>query len=75
MEIVLGLVVVLVLGGAGAYFFLLRARAPKEEVFYYYRCANCKRKMRYAAKQANSKGICPQCRQRFVFPAASNTKA
>jgi DNA-directed RNA polymerase subunit RPC12/RpoP len=75
MEIVLGVVVVLLLGGTGAYFYLLRSRAPKEEVFYYYRCTKCRRKMRYVAKQANSKGMCPQCKQRFVFPAVTNSKA
>jgi DNA-directed RNA polymerase subunit RPC12/RpoP len=69
MEIVLIVLGVAAVGGIGAYFFLFRSRRPKEEPVYHYRCAKCKRKMRYLARQANSKGICPQCKQRFVFPA------
>jgi DNA-directed RNA polymerase subunit RPC12/RpoP len=75
MEIVIIAAVVVLLGGFGAYVYLLRSRAPKEEEFYYYRCAKCRRKMRYAARQAKSKGMCPQCKERFVFPAVSSAKA
>jgi DNA-directed RNA polymerase subunit RPC12/RpoP len=75
MEIVLIVLGVAAVGGIGAYVFLLRSRGPKEEVVYYYRCAKCRRKLRYVAKQANSKGMCPMCKQRFVFPAIPSPKA
>jgi hypothetical protein len=68
MEIVLVVVGVALVGGIGLYFYLLRARAPKEETAFYYRCAKCRRKLRYVARQVNSKGMCPMCKQRFVFP-------
>jgi hypothetical protein len=68
MEILWIAVVILALaGGAAAWFYIVRSRAPKEEPVYYYKC-ECKRKLRYFARQVNHKGICPLCRRQFTFP-------
>lgn len=59
---------VAVIGGV-VWFFFLRSKPPPEEPIYYYHCISCKRKLKYYGRQANSKGMCPRCKQRFVFPA------
>jgi hypothetical protein len=47
---------------------VLRARQPKEEEFFHFRCPNCKRKLRYSARQAGHKGMCNSCKGTLTFP-------
>jgi hypothetical protein len=49
---------------------VLRARAPKEEQAFHFRCPNCKRKLRYFARQAGHKGMCNSCKGTITFPLA-----
>jgi hypothetical protein len=62
----IGVGVVILLGGVA--WFFLRPKAVKEEPIYYYRCEGCRRKLKYLARQANNKGMCPMCKRQFVFP-------
>jgi DNA-directed RNA polymerase subunit RPC12/RpoP len=64
------LVVALTAGLAVAMYSFLRRRVP-EELFYYYRCAFCKRKFHYRRHQAGHKGKCPECKHPFTFPDIS----
>jgi hypothetical protein len=59
--------VVLVAAGAG--FWLLRSRPPKEEPVYHFNCPHCRRKLRYRKKQLGHTGQCPQCRKPLTFPS------
>jgi hypothetical protein len=64
--IILGVAVAV--GLAIAIFRWIRSRPAPEEPVYYHKCAHCRRKLRYRAKQIGRKGMCPQCRNQFVFP-------
>jgi LPXTG-motif cell wall-anchored protein len=46
-----------------------RLRKPQEEPVYHFRCPGCRRKLKYRARQAGHRGMCPQCRQQWTFPA------
>jgi hypothetical protein len=70
MEIVLVSAVVVAVAGGVGYFVWKQMRKPKEQPVFYYHC-ECKRKLRYEARQANHKGICPVCRRQFTFPAVA----
>jgi hypothetical protein len=70
MEMYLVIAIVLVVAGGGGFFVWKRMQKPKEAPVFYYHC-ECKRKLRYEARQANHKGICPVCRRQFTFPAVA----
>jgi hypothetical protein len=70
MEIVIVVAVVLAVAGGAGFFVWKRVTKPKEQPVFYYHC-ECKRKLRYEARQANHKGICPVCRRQFTFPAVA----
>jgi hypothetical protein len=61
-------IVVLALAVAAGIYFFIRWRNPKEEMAYYFRCPNCKMKLKYFARQVGHKGMCRACRERIVFP-------
>ena len=67
---ILIVVVAVLLGGVGLFFFL-RARnaGPKEEPYFHFNCPGCRRKLRYRARQAGHSGMCPRCNNPCVFPA------
>lgn len=49
-----------------------RSRQPQEQPVYHFRCTGCKRRLRYRAHQVGKSGMCPRCRQQFVFPVPKN---
>jgi len=53
---------------AVAGYFLLLRRAPKEAAVYYYTCKGCRRRFGYGKVQMGHAGMCPRCKERFVFP-------
>jgi rRNA maturation endonuclease Nob1 len=57
-----------VLLGIGVFVFM-RARKPKEEATFYFRCPGCRRKLRYQPRQIGHKGMCSFCKEQFTFPA------
>lgn len=66
---------VVVLGGAGAAVWVMRSRGQKaaDETFHHFRCANCKRRIRYLAKQVGRKGECSNCGKEVLFPPVSQS--
>jgi hypothetical protein len=66
--IIWGLVIGLPLLGAGV-FVIRRYWNPKEETPLHFRCPGCKTKLRYYRRQAGHRGMCMNCREKFVFPA------
>jgi hypothetical protein len=57
-----------VLLAAGGGFVYWRMRAGREEAVYHFRCPNCKRKLRYFARQVGHRGMCGNCKQQLIFP-------
>ena len=49
-------------------YLVARARSPKEEPVFNFKCPNCHRKLRFRARQSGHRGACPQCKQALVFP-------
>ena len=49
-------------------FFVLRARKPKAEVMYHFRCPQCEQKLRYAASRAGRPAMCTRCTWRGLLP-------
>ena len=43
-------------------------RNRKSTVYLYCQCKKCKRRLRYRARAAGSKGICPRCNWEVAFP-------
>jgi DNA-directed RNA polymerase subunit RPC12/RpoP len=66
MQIVLAVVAVLVVGGVG--YLFVRRRGPEEPSVFYYTCKTCKRKFSYKKPQMGHQGMCPRCKERFIFP-------
>jgi hypothetical protein len=56
-----------VLGAGGFYFW--RYYRPREEEPLYFRCPGCRHKLRYYARQVGHRGMCSNCKEKFVFPA------
>jgi DNA-directed RNA polymerase subunit RPC12/RpoP len=56
--------------GAASYWFASR-RQPAQEPVNLYRCSDCGQKLRYLASKAGNAGMCPRCRNRFIFPETS----
>jgi DNA-directed RNA polymerase subunit RPC12/RpoP len=56
--------------GAATYWFF-SGRRPVQEPINLYRCSDCGQKLRYLASKAGNAGMCPRCRNRFVFPETS----
>jgi hypothetical protein len=48
---------------------VLRKRKPREEAVLHFRCPNCKRRLRYFARQAGHKGRCNSCKESLIFPS------
>jgi hypothetical protein len=69
--VIVSLAVVLVLA-VGGYFFLFR-RPGEDDTFYHFRCAKCKRRLRYLAKQVGHKGKCSNCGGDVLFPPVSQS--
>ena len=69
--VIVSLAVVLVLA-VGGYFFLHR-RTREDDTFYHFRCARCKRRLRYQAKQVGHKGKCSNCGGDILFPPVSQS--
>ena len=69
--VVVSLVVVLVLA-VGGYLFLHR-RPREDDSFYHFRCARCKRRLRYLARQVGHKGKCSNCGGDVLFPPVSQS--
>jgi hypothetical protein len=71
------IVVLVVLGAAGGvigYRVVRARRAAEEEPLYHFKCPGCKRRLGYRAKQVGHQGMCPQCKQRLVFPSPDEVK-
>jgi len=62
-----GALVLLLLAGAAGY-FLVRVPRRRAELFLYFRCQRCRKKLRYLESKAGSPAVCPRCRQRWVLP-------
>jgi hypothetical protein len=62
------LLVAVAAGAAVAVYLWIRSRPKPEEPIYYHKCQQCRRKLRYRAKQFGRKGMCPRCRTQFIFP-------
>jgi DNA-directed RNA polymerase subunit RPC12/RpoP len=58
--------------GAGV-FVWMRARGPKEEAVYHFRCLGCNRRLRFRAKQTGRAGKCSHCGRDLVFPHPSKS--
>ena len=69
MELTLIILLVLVVLGAGGY-WVVRSRAPREDVLCHYRCPNCDKKLRYRASRAGKPAVCPACRVSSTLPPA-----
>jgi DNA-directed RNA polymerase subunit RPC12/RpoP len=68
----LAVIVLASLVGAGvAGYWLTTKRQPVKEPVNLYRCSHCGQKLRYLASKAGNAGMCPRCRNRFVFPENS----
>jgi hypothetical protein len=65
--LILSLIVIAILAGGGVHLFL-RRRSGKEEPHYTFRCPKCRRKFHYRASRAGHRGVCPICKQHFLFP-------
>jgi hypothetical protein len=57
---------------AGACWWLWR-RSPGP--VYHFRCPGCRHRLRYWAHSVGHRGICPRCRQRFIFPPVPKSGA
>ncbi len=64
-------VVGIVLVAAGVWVVRKRTRAKPEEPFLHLRCPKCKRRLRYLARQAGHRGLCPTCKGALTFPIAA----
>jgi DNA-directed RNA polymerase subunit RPC12/RpoP len=64
--LVISAVVIAALAGAG--YLALRARQPKPEEMYHFRCPACEQKMRYAASRAGRPAMCTRCTWRGLLP-------
>jgi len=60
-------VVAFVALAAGVY-YVLRARQPKAEEMYHFRCPQCEQKLRYAASRAGRPAMCTRCTWRGLLP-------
>jgi DNA-directed RNA polymerase subunit RPC12/RpoP len=58
---------VIAASAAGAYLFL-RARQPKAEKTYHFRCPTCEQKLRYAESRAGRPAMCTRCTWRGLLP-------
>jgi hypothetical protein len=65
--LIIALVAVVGFAALGVYFYV-RSRPVEEEPVYYYKCVQCKRRLRYRRRQAGHRGACPRCRASFSFP-------
>jgi hypothetical protein len=59
----------IVAGVGGTVFLFLRSRPAKEDYFLFFRCPGCKSRLRYGPRQVGHKGMCSNCKERFLFPA------
>lgn len=75
LQEVLVLAVLLVLGAAVAAYLLARSGSGKarEEAYCHFRCPNCRRRLRYHARQAGHAGSCSHCGHALTFPPASES--
>ncbi len=62
------LVTALAAGLAVAGVVLVRWRRGGEEPYYHFRCAGCRRRLRYRARQAGHAGQCNHCGYQITFP-------
>jgi hypothetical protein len=53
------------------FWFRPSRRRAKAEALHYFKCQQCRRKIRYRPSQAGSKALCPVCKVEFTFPALS----
>jgi rRNA maturation endonuclease Nob1 len=73
MTIWLGVGAAMVIMGVVGVVFYLRSRKPKEEEYYHFRCTNCKRRLRYRARQVGNAGTCNSCGGAVRFPPISQS--
>jgi hypothetical protein len=66
--ITVALIAAVLLALAVAYWWWARPRSPPDEPEYHFRCPGCRRRLRYRAGRVGHRGVCPQCRQHFLFP-------
>jgi hypothetical protein len=72
--VTIALIAAALLALAGGYWWLRRRAAPQEPA-YHFRCPRCRRRLHYGAHRVGHRGICPQCRHRFIFPPAPQSNA
>src|SRR5438552_234730 len=65
---------ILIIGAAGAYWWI-RAHPSQGEEILLFRCAACGQKLRYHPSRAGRAGMCPRCRQRWTLPAPTGLSA
>ncbi len=66
--------IMLVLGAglAGAWLLLRwRGQRPKEEPYYHVLCPNCKKRLRFRARQSGKGSRCPRCNKDLILPPLS----
>ena len=66
--------IVILLAGANSYILWRRRPSKIIEPIYHFQCPGCRRKLKYRARQVGNQGMCPQCRQRWVFPPVPETE-
>lgn len=69
------LLIAAVAGASVAHVVLLvrriRRRVQPDDAVHHVKCPHCGRRLRYRSKQVGRAGMCPRCRQKLVFPPAS----
>jgi hypothetical protein len=60
--------VVAIAASAAGVYWVLRARQPKAEEMYHFRCPSCEQKLRYAASKAGRPAMCTRCTWRGDLP-------
>jgi hypothetical protein len=70
MMVILGLVA----GTAAGVFLVWRGwRSKADDSTYHFRCPQCKRRLRYLARQVGHKGKCNHCSREVLFPPTSQS--
>jgi len=66
---------VLALVGGGCYLLMRRRgqRREEEAAFLHFRCPQCRRRLRFQARQTGHKGQCSHCGRDVTFPRADQS--
>ena len=48
------------------------SRGPKPDALFYWRCPECRQRVRYFGRQIGHVGVCPGCKRSMQFPTPIN---